>query len=335
MSVKNFSEGTFLEVDKISGVAAEQKIWIRDFACFCCPLACKKTGVVRKGPYAGLVHDGPEYETGTMMGANLMISDLEALMKAIYDVDDYGLDQISTGNVIGFLMEAYEKGLIDQKFLDGIDLKWGNADAVLQIVRKIALREGIGDIASRGVKALAAKIGGNSAKFAIHCKGHELAAWNPHNDKTLAITYTTANRGGCHLNDPTVKGQNNMAVVDSLGVCSFALDGFGKDRLRLFLSAITGIEWSEEEYLKAGERIYNLERTLNCREGFAREDDILPDRFFEEPLTIGPAKGAVLNRAEFQKMLIDYYRERGWDEKTGRPLASKLKSLGLEFMIKS
>lgn len=333
MSVKNFAEGTFLEVEKISGVAAEQKIWIRDFACFCCPLACKKAGVVRKGPYTGLVHDGPEYETGTMMGANLMISDLEAVVRAIYDVDDYGLDQISTGNVIGFLMEAYERRLIDRKFLDGLDLAWGNGDAVLEMIRKIALREGIGDLASQGVKALAARIGGGSAKFAVHCKGHELAAWNPHNDKTLAITYTTANRGGCHMNDPTVKGQNNTAVTDSLGVCAFALDGFGKDGLRRFLSVVTGTEWTEEECQKAGERIHNLERAFNCREGFTRDDDVLPDRFFEEPLTVGPYKGAVLNREEFQTMLTDYYRERGWDEKTGMPSASKLKSLGLQSMV--
>ncbi len=333
MSVKNYSEGTFLDVDKISGVAAEQKIWARDFACFCCPLACKKAGAVRHGPYAGMVHDGPEYETGTMLGANLMISDLEAVMKAIGDVDDYGLDQISTGNVIGFLMEAYEKKLIDRQFLDGLDLRWGQADAVLSMVRKIALREGVGDLASRGVKALAARIGGTSAAFAIHCKGHELAAWNPHNDKNLAIAYATANRGGCHLNDPTVKGQNHSAVVDSLGVCSFALDGFGKDLLRRFLSAITGRDWTEQEYQKAGERIYNLERAFNCREGFTRADDVLPDRFFAEPLTIGPYKGAVLNREEFQKMLTDYFRERGWDEKSGRPGPAKLKSLGLDFII--
>ncbi len=329
MSVKNFSEGTFLDVDKISGVAAEQRIWVRDFACFCCPLACKKSGAVRKGRYAGLVHDGPEYETGTMLGPNLMISELGAIMKAIFDVDDYGLDQISTGNVIGFLMEAYDKKLIDRSFLDGLDLTWGNADAVLELVRKIALREGIGDLASQGVKALSARIGGDSAKFAIHCKGHELAAWNPHNDKSLAVTYATANRGGCHMNDPTVKGQNNAAMMDSVGICVFALDGFGKDGIRRFLSAITGVEWTEEIFQRAGERIYNLERAFNCREGFTREDDALPGRFFDEPLTVGPHKGAVLDRGEFQKMLTDYYRERGWDEKTGVPKPEKLSDLGL------
>ena len=331
-AVKNFAEGTYADIDKIGPIAAEQKIWVRDFACFCCPLGCKKAGVVRGGKYAGLVHDGPEYETGTMMGANLMISDLGAVMKAIYDVDDYGLDNITTGNVIGFLMEAYEKKLIDRSFLDGLDLKWGNADAVLEMVRKIALREGVGDMASKGVRALAAKIGGGSAKFAIHSKGHELAAWNPHRSRELALTYATASRGACHLNGDSAKSQDKYVADDSTGVCLFALDGFGQDGVRRLLSAITGVEWTEEAYLRAGERIYNLERAFNCREGFTREDDTLPARFFEDPLTYGPHKGAVLKREEFEEVLTGYYKDRGWDLKTGIPAAGKLESLGLSFL---
>jgi aldehyde:ferredoxin oxidoreductase len=330
-AVRNYAEGTFADADKIGGVAAERKIWVRDFACFCCPLSCKKAGVVRSGRYAGLTHDGPEYETGTMLGANLMLSDLEALMKAIYDVDDYGLDHISTGNIIGFLMEAYEKKLIDRAFLDGLDLTWGNAGAILEMIRKIALREGIGDLAGRGVKPLAAAIGGGSAKFAVHSKGHELAAWNPHRSVGMAIGYATASRGACHLNRNTAAGQNEYAANDSTGLCMFAQSGFGKDGVRRLLSALTGVVWTEEEYLRAGERIYNLERAFNCREGFGRADDALPDRFFEEPLTYGPHKGAVLKREEYEKTLSDYYRERGWDVETGRPTDAKLNSLGLGY----
>ncbi len=331
MAVKNYSLGTFDDIDTISGVAAEREIWSRDFACYCCPLSCKKAGVVRGGPYAGHVHDGPEYETGGMMGSNLMINDLGALMKAIFEVDDLGLDQISTGNVIGFLMEAYEKKLIDKDFLDGIDLAWGNAEAVLAMVRKIARREGVGDLAARGVKALAARIGGGSERFAIHCKGHELAAWDPHRTMDLALSYVTASRGGCHLNQGTARGQNDYASTDSLGVCLFATDGFGKDGLRDLLTAITGIDWTEAEYLKAGERIYNLERAFNCREGFAREDDALPARFFDDPLGTGPGKGAVLKRDEFETKLTEYYRDRGWDERTGRPTPKKLAELGIRL----
>ena len=331
MAVKNYSLGTFEDVDAISGIAAEREIWSRDFACYCCPLSCKKAGVVRGGRYAGLVHDGPEYETGGMMGSNLMINDLGAMMKAIFEVDDCGLDQISTGNVIGFLMEAYEKKLVDRAFLDGIDLSWGNADAVLAMVRKIARREGVGDLAARGVKALAARVGGGSERFAVHCKGHEFAAWDPHRTMDLALSYVTASRGACHLNSGTARGQDDYVAMDSLGVCMFAQDGFGKDGFRDLLTAITGVDWTEAEYLRAGERIYNLERAFNVREGFSRDDDALPARFFDDPLGTGPGKGAVLKRDEFEKKLTEYYRDRGWDEKTGCPAPKKLAELGIRL----
>jgi aldehyde:ferredoxin oxidoreductase len=148
----------------------------------------------------------------------------------------------------------------------------------------------------------------------------------------LAITYTTASRGACHLNSSSAADQNDYAAVESLGVCLFALDGFGRDGIRRLLSAITGIEWTEGEFLRAGERIYNLERAFNCREGFTRADDTLPDRFFEDPLTYGPHKGAVLKRDEYEKALSDYYKDRGWDLKTGKPAPEKLNSLGLGFI---
>jgi len=134
-TVRNYREGTFQDVYKISADTARREVWVRNIACYCCPLACKKSGRT-KGKYGGIVHDGPEYETGTMLGSNLLISDMAGMLKAIYNVDDLGLDQISTGNVIGFLMEAYEKGMIDSKFLDGIDLKWGSVDATLAIDRQ-------------------------------------------------------------------------------------------------------------------------------------------------------------------------------------------------------
>ena len=341
LTVKNFREGTFLKADKIGAAAAKQKIWIRSSACYCCPLACKRGGVVRKGPYAGLVHDGPEYETGTMFGANLLVSDLEGLMKAIFDGDDYGLDIISTGNVIGFLMEAYEKGYIDKDILDGIDLKWGNVDAILEMIEKIAMRKGIGELASKGVKAVSQKIGKDSEKFAIHVKGLELAAWNVHAYPAKGISYTTSNRGACHHNGDDIDQQNFFAMIDCLGICSFATDrglrrspGLDKDDFANLLRAITGTEWTGDELMKAGERVFNLEKMFNYREGFRREDDKLPERFFEEPLTIGSEKGAVLNREEFNEMLDQYYRKRGWDPKTTKPDKSKLEELGLSFALK-
>jgi aldehyde:ferredoxin oxidoreductase len=328
MAVKNFREGTFTEVDKI-GAKASMKTWVRSFACYCCPLACKKSGKTTDSPFAGLIHDGPEYETGTMLGANLMISDHAGMMKAIYIADDYGLDIISLGNVIGFLMEAREKKLIDKKFLKGIDLKWGDVNATLEMIHRISARKGIGDLASKGVKALAKEIGQDSEKFAMHVKGHELAAHNCHANPPRAMCYATANRGGCHLNGTSITQQNFIALADSIGVCLFALGGYGADGKLVgkLMSGVSGI--SPKALFQAGERIYNLEKLFNYREGFTRDDDVVPDRFFEEPLTVGPKQGAVLTRDQFKTMMDDFYSKRGWDLKTSKPGAEKLKSLGL------
>ena len=331
-AVKNFREGTFPDIDRIGAVAAEQNLWVRDTSCYCCPMACHKVGVVRDGPYAGIYHDGPEYETGTMLGPNLLISDLGGLMKEIADADNYGMDIISLGNVLGFLMEAYDKGYLDRNKLDGVDLKWGNVESAITMIDKIARRDGFGDRAAQGVKSLSSIIGRDSHKFAIHCKGQEVAAWNVHVDMSGAMTYVTANKGACHLNGESPARQNFIASVDSLGVCMFVIwAGVESDMMASLLRAITGQPWDAETYLKAGERIFNLEKCFNYREGFRRHDDSLPDRFFEEPLTVGPHKGAILKRDEFEKALDDYYTERDWDPRTTKPSKEKLSSLGLEF----
>jgi len=328
-AVRNYREGTFPEADKIGGDVARRDVWVRDIACCCCPLACKKSGLT-KGKYGSIVHDGPEYETGVMLGSNLLISDMPGLLKAIYNIDDVGLDQISTGNIIGFLMEAYEKGLIDQKFLDGIDLRWGSVDATLAMIDKIAYRDGVGDLASKGVKALSRQIGQGSDKFAIHAKGLELAAHNIQANPPRGLSYATAERGACHLNGDNIATQNQRAMFDSIGLCLFpTFEPALEEPTLSLLSAITGREYDKAEFLKTGERVFNLEKMFNYREGFRREDDRLPDRFFEDAFTIGSKKGSVLNREQFDAMLTQYYKDRGWDPETTEPSASKLKDLGL------
>ena len=329
-AVRNYREGTFMEADKIGGDAARRDVWVRDIACYCCPLACKKSGMTR-GKYGGIVHDGPEYETGVMLGSNLLISDMPGLLKAIYNLDDVGLDQISTGNVIGFLMEAYEKGLIDRKFLDGIDLKWGSVDATLAMIEKIAARDGVGDLASKGVRALSRQIGKRSDKFAIHVKGLELAAHNIQANPPRGLSYATAERGACHLSGDNIAEQNKRAMLDSIGMCLFpTFEPALEEPVLSLLSAITGREHDRAEFAKTGERIFNLEKLFNYREGFRREDDRLPDRFFEDAFTIGPKKGSVIDRAKFDAMLAQYYKDRGWDPDTTKPGESKLKELGLD-----
>ncbi|MFO7829290.1 MAG: aldehyde ferredoxin oxidoreductase family protein [Bacteroidales bacterium] len=333
-AVKNYSEGTFAEIEKIGTEANREKVWKRDFACFSCHLACKKSGIA-KGAYGVMVHDGPEYETGTMMGANLLISDLSGLHKLIVVGDDYGIDIISAGNAIGFLMEAYDKKIIDSAFLDGIDLTWGNVDAALEMLDKMCKREGIGDLACRGVKYLAQEIGKDTDKFAVHVKGHELAAWNvPVNSDYWSITYATSNRGACHMNGGSPDRQDQAALRDSIAACSFASSWYSDDvNYAKFLSAITGLNWSDEDFAKAGTRIFNLEKMFNYREGFTRNDDQLPAKFFENKFTYGEHKGAIVDKNTFEKDLTNYYAERGWDVKTSKPTNETLKGLNLDFTI--
>jgi len=333
-AVKNYSEGTYGEIEKIGTEANRKKIWKRDFACYSCQLACKKSGFA-KGAYGVQVHDGPEYETGTMLGANLMISDLNGLHKLIYDGDDYGLDIISVGNTIGFLMEAMERGHIDADFLDGIELGWGNVEASLVLMRKICYREGIGEIACSGVKELAKIIGKGSDEYAIHVKGHELAAWNvPVNSSSWAITYATSNRGACHMNGGNSRRQDGACLRDSLGACSFASSWYRNDvHYRHILSSITGLEWTEEEFNKAGTRIFTLEKMFNYREGFRRIDDSIPEKFFNNEFTYGEHKGAIVERNEFNNKLDEYYESRTWNKTTSRPDDDILQELNLEFTI--
>jgi len=333
-AVKNYSEGTFEDIKMIGAKAAREQIWKRDFACFCCKLSCKKSGNA-KGAYGGLIHDGPEYETGTMLGANLMISDLAGLNKAIFIADDYGIDIISAGNAIGFLMEAYEKNLIDKDFLQGIDLTWGNVDATIEMLHLMGEMDGIGKTASQGVKHLAKIVGNDSYKFAIHVKGHELAAWNVHAvPSRYGMSYATCNRGACHMHGGTPAAQNGLAVRDSIGACNFAHSWYrGELTYNHFLSAITGIDWTEDDVDKAGERILNMERIFNHREGFARQDDWIPDRFFEDAPTLGPAQGMKVDRKEFANILTKYYDDRGWDQATAAPTAEKINELELNFVI--
>lgn len=334
MAVRNYREGTFKEIEKINTKAARTQIWKRDFACFSCQLACKKSGFA-KGAYGGVVHDGPEYETGTMVGANLLISDLEGLNKIIFICDDYGIDIITVGGVLGFLMEAREKGMIDLEFLDGIDLKWGAIDASIEMIHKIVRKEGVGKLASLGVKALAAHIGQGSEDFAIHVKGHELAAWNVNaRAERMMITYGTANRGACHLNSSSPSRQNHSAAQDSLGACSFAGSWYRGDiSYRQFIEAITGVEQTDEEFKRIGERIFNLEKMFNYREGFNRDDDRLPERFFKDAHTYGKGEGVLATHEDFDEWIEKYYADRGWDKKTSRPSLEKLKELGLEFTV--
>jgi aldehyde:ferredoxin oxidoreductase len=334
-AVKNYREGTDLEAVKISGVYAETGIWTRHIACYCCPQACKKIGVGKGGKWGKWVVEGPEYESGTMFGPNLLVHDINGMMVAIGEADDLGFDHISLGNVLGFLMECYEKGLIDKKFTDGIDLTWGNVQGIRDAMQNIAYRKGnLGATAYRGTKHLAQVIGKGSEAFACHCKGHGYAAHNVHVNPPRALCYVTANRGACHVNGQNIPGQHTHAMDDSTVLCQMGSRTLTEITIPNLLQSITGQPWDQAKYEQTGERIFNLEKCFNYREGFRREDDQLPDRFYTEPLTVGPYVGAVLTRDQFRTLMDGYYTERGWDLKTTRPSQQKLAQLGLDFAWK-
>ena len=214
-----------------------------------------------------------------------------------------------------------------------IDLRWGTVDATLAMIEKIAARDGVGGLAAKGVAALSRQIGQGSEKFAIHVKGLELAAHNIQANQPRGLSYATASRGACHMSGDNIPMQNRRAMLDSTGMCFFpTFEPALEEPMLALLSAITGREYDKAEFEKAGERIFTLEKMFNYREGFRREDDRLPDRFFEDAFTVGAKKGAVLDRTKFEAMLTRYYKDRGWDPETTRPGEAKLKELGLDLL---
>lgn len=338
-AVQNYREGTFAGTASFGARAAREEVWVRNSACFCCRLSCKKGGAVRSGDFAHVVHDGPEYETASMLGSNLMLDDIGGVLKAITLADDLGLDAISAGNVLGFLMEAHEKGDMSLQDLDGIDLRWGDARSVHAMLAKLASCEGVGELASQGVAALSAHLGEHTAPYAIHVKGLELAGHNIHDNPDMALTYATSNRGACHMAGHHKDAQDLTTAVDCLGICLFAcslggmMPGLKPSDAAALLTSITGEEWSAERLLEVGDRTFTAERLFNAREGFTTADDALPERFYTEPLTVGKEKGAVLDREGFAARMADWYASRGIDPITGRPVSAKLESLGLEGLV--
>jgi aldehyde:ferredoxin oxidoreductase len=346
---RNFQGGVFDGIEKVNATEQQRRV-LRKTTCHACPVACGNLTRAGAGPYEGTVTEGPEYETFWAFGAQCGNANIDAIIAADRLCDELGVDTISTGNTIAFAMECAERGLISQKDLEGLDLRFGNHQAMVAMIGRIGLREGLGDLLADGVRRAAERIGRGSEEFAMHVKGLELAAYDPRGAKGMGIAYATSPRGGCHERglisretfgappaiDPlSISGkglaakeaQDETAVLDSLGVCVFPPHNDGMDLVQTasLFSFVVGEALSTEEMMAAGERIWNLERLFNLREGFARKDDTLPARLLQEPMPMGPAKGHIV---ELDHLLQDYYRTRGWDE-GGVPTPQKLDKLGL------
>jgi len=333
LPTRNFQDGTFEDYDKIHSEAVKGVLKAKK-ACFACPLGCGN--YVEKGK---TMVEGPEYETLALCGSNCGIGDLEAVIEFNRLCDDYGLDTISAGNTVAFAMEMTEKGIHD------FGVRFGEAAMYLEMPGLIAKKEGVGAELSRGVSALADKYGGK--EFAMAVKKLEIPGYEPRGSWSMGLAYGTADRGACHLRawpaaedafgdiDPlTIDGkakmvidmQDDNSVKFSAIFCDFW--ALSTERMAEILSLALEREITAEELTVIGERVYNLARLFNEREGFDRKDDYLPERIYTEKLSTGFTKGKLLPREEYEKMLSEYYQLRGWDEK-GLITEAKKKELDL------
>ena len=352
----NFSRGFYHEAENVCGERITETILVRRTACYGCPIACGRLIKIRNGE-SERITSAPEYESIWSLGPNCGISDLSAIIKANELCNKLGLDTISLGNTIGFLMECYEKGILKKEDVVkdlGTELRFGNSEALLKLIVDTAYRKGLGNLVAEGVARISKILGAED--FAAHVKGLELPAYDPRGAKGMALAYATSNRGGCHLRayvimseilslpryiDPlSYEGkaelvkrlQDASAVIDSLIMCKFTMFAlfstlaYEPDYYARLLTTATGFYVDSEEFYRIGERIYNLERLFNVREGFSREHDALPLRFLKEPLSEGAAKGEVV---DLTRMLDAYYNVRGWNY-YGIPMDKKLQQLGLE-----
>jgi aldehyde:ferredoxin oxidoreductase len=351
---RNFKDQAFKEADKLAGETQRDRIWIKRRACYACPIRCAYISMLKSGAFSGIIVDAIDYENTGMLGGNCDISNVEAVAYSNYLCDELGLDAISTGNVIGFVMECFQKRLLAKEDV-GSEVKFGDAKAQIELIKKIAMREGFGDVLAEGVFRASQHIGKSSEDFAIHIKGLETPAWPPRGSPGMGLALATADRGGCHqrgwpisyeLGDPTPYGetldrlslkgkpkivkweQDFLSTLYSLVECEFTRSKLTINHYCELLSAVTGWNITEDEFMRIGERVWNLVRIFNIREGFSRIHDTLPKRFMAEPLPSGPVKGHLISPLDLDKMLDEYYILRGWD-KEGIPTQETLTRLGL------
>jgi aldehyde:ferredoxin oxidoreductase len=363
--VRNWQRGTFDQIDLVNAQALTDRVLVSQVRCFACPVACGRGTEIRDGQWAGHRGEGPEYETVNMFGACCGVADLPAITMANYRCNDYGLDTISAGSSIAFAMECYEKGILTRKDTGGLELPFGDADLVVDLVSKIATRQGIGDLLAEGTRVMSQRLGGGSERFAMHVKGLELPAYDPRAAKITGLGYATANRGGDHITayvqgptfidtpflvvedstirDPFVANpeeakvvvdlENALTVFDAVGGCKFmGIMLSAEDYVGLIASA-TGWPFDVQDFRTTGERVYNLQRAFCIREGIDRSQDTLPPRLMEDPLPDGAAAGMVIEPETLEMMKDAYYGLRGWDPETGTPTPQKLHELGLDDLI--
>lgn len=346
LPTRNFQFGEFEESEKLGGEYWSKEYWVKSTACYGCPIACTKIAKSKKRNFA---IDGPEYETIFAIGSNCGVVDHEAIIYSNYLCDLYGIDTISLGGIVAFVMELYQRKMISKKELDGIEATWGSGEALIQLTEKIVKSDGVGKLLSKGVKKIVNEFPG-SEDFAMHVKGLEMPGYLPRAAKGIGLSYAISERGACHLRgsplsevlggaDPlSTKGkaalfkstQLDTAVIDAAMLCYFVKFGITLKEIFQMVNPCTGFDYKNPRELeKVGERITTIARLFNTREGFNKKDDVLPKRSISEPLRSGYAKGHVV---ELEDMRAEYYQLMDWDE-NGIPKQEKVKKLGLDEIL--
>jgi aldehyde:ferredoxin oxidoreductase len=364
---KNFQMGSFDAIDSIDADALAARAFVRHMGCHSCSVACDKLYTVPDGPYADTTLHSVEYETLNAFGGGILNPDLDSILYANSLCDEFGLDTISTGRAISFVMELWQRGILTPSDTGGLSLEWGDVETALKLIRMIALRQGFGDLLAEGVRRTAEVIGGSAAAYAMHVKGLEIPAQDGRAQRSMGLAHVTSSRGADHLKAfPTIDetgypdearrrygdaylpeladplatkhkpmlvkdGEDFGAVVDSVGLCksggTFVLAEFYWADIAQALEVATGKEMAVGSLQQMGERIYNLQRCYNAKHGITRADDVLPGRFSNEPCPSGNARGQVI---DVEPMLDEYYALRGWDLSMGWPMGERLAELGLE-----
>jgi aldehyde:ferredoxin oxidoreductase len=331
LDVRNYREGYWSQVDEIGGLEYERRCKVRSRSCFACPICCLQTGVLREGPHAGTLTN-PDFDSFGTIGPGCLVTDFAGAHYLSALGDDLGMDNASLGNVVGFAMECYERGLLTKADCDGLELTWGNVAAMESLWGKIARREGIGALLAEGTRSAAEKIGRGAETFAMHAKGLSFAGYTPTAHPDRALQYAVGDRGGCHHYGLNLEEQNARAWADSLTCCAWHRAMLSPAEYLGLLSAATGWEYSPDDWNEIAWRLLIMARAFNIREGMVpTRDDVLPARVHDDPLTQGPLAGTRYPREDFLRDRAEWYAVRGCDEQ-GYPTRATLERLGLGFV---
>jgi len=352
LPVNNFQKGTFDQAEAVSGETMLATMVKKIVACPSCPIACDHINEVKDGPWKGTVAS-VDYESLELLGPNCGVADLNAITKAVELCDTLGIDTISAGATVSWAMEAYETGLLTKEDCDGLDLRFGNAEAMVEAVRRMCLREGnLGALIADGAARAAEKLGQDSYKFAMVNKKLEWGAYSLRSLQTATLGFATSVRGACYLRSGSYQvdikgkvdryhldktrgkvvsdGENLYAIIDSMIICKFTRGIYKtNDEIAKVIRLVTGWDMDAEEMIRTGERIHNMAKLFNLRFGASRKDDYPPPRAFEEKMYDEVSDGAIINRAEYDEALSGYYQARRWNEE-GIPTKTFLEELGLD-----